>query len=71
MASKAKMIGSTEATQLETAVEETEVLAMNANEAAVRNAYQAAERKEHAGWVNCFTEDGTFIDESIGVHLSR
>jgi len=31
---------------------------MNANEAAVRNAYQVAERKDYAAWVNCFTEDG-------------
>ena len=67
MASKAKMTGSTEATQPETAVEEREGLAMNANEAAVRNAYQVAERKDLAAWVNCFTEDGTFTDESIGV----
>jgi ketosteroid isomerase-like protein len=67
MSSKAKMIGSTEATQPETAVEEREVLAMNANETAVRNAYQVAERKDLAGWVSCFTEDGTFTDESIGV----
>src|SRR5713101_9943106 len=67
MASKAKITGSTEATQPETAVEEREGLAMNANEAAVRNAYQVAECKDLAGWVNCFTEDGTFTDESIGV----
>jgi len=67
MASKAKMTDSTEATQPETAVEEREGLAMNANEAAVRNAYQVAERKDLAAWVNCFTEDGTFTDESIGV----
>ena len=40
---------------------------MDANEAAVRDAYQVAERKDLAGWVNCFTEDGTFTDESIGV----
>ena len=40
---------------------------MNANEAAVRDAYQVAERKDLAGWVKCFTEDGTFTDESIGV----
>jgi hypothetical protein len=40
---------------------------MNANEAAVQNAYQLAERKDIAGWINCFTEDGTFTDESIGV----
>ena len=67
MASKAKMTDSTEATQPETAVEEREGLAMNANEAAVRNAYQVAERKDLAAWVNCFSEDGTFTDESIGV----
>jgi ketosteroid isomerase-like protein len=40
---------------------------MNANEIAVRDAYQVAERKDFAGWVSCFTEDGTFTDESIGV----
>jgi ketosteroid isomerase-like protein len=40
---------------------------MNANETAVRNAYQVAERKDFAGWVNLFTEDGTFTDESLGV----
>lgn len=40
---------------------------MNANEAAVRNAYQVAERKDLVAWVNCFTEDGTFTDESIGI----
>ena len=40
---------------------------MNANEAAVRAAYQVAERKDLAGWVNCFTDDGSFTDESIGV----
>jgi len=61
------MAAITVATQPETAVEEREGLAMNANEAAVRNAYQVAERKDLAGWANCFTEDGTFTDESIGV----
>jgi ketosteroid isomerase-like protein len=40
---------------------------MTANEAAIRKAYQAAEDKDVSGWVNCFTEDGTFTDESIGV----
>ena len=40
---------------------------MTANEAAVRRAYQVAEDKDVAGWVNCFTEQGTFTDESIGV----
>src|SRR5690242_8047503 len=40
---------------------------MSPNETAIRNAYQVAEDKDLAGWVNCFTEDGTFTDESIGV----
>jgi hypothetical protein len=40
---------------------------MNVNETAIRNAYQVAEGKDLAGWVKCFTEDGTFADESIGV----
>ena len=40
---------------------------MTANEAAIRKAYQTAEDKDVAGWVNCFTEEGTFTDESIGV----
>ena len=40
---------------------------MNANEEAIRKAYQVAEDKDVVGWVNCFTENGTFTDESIGV----
>jgi len=40
---------------------------MSPNETAVRNAYQVAEDKDIAAWVNCFTEDGAFTDESIGV----
>ncbi len=40
---------------------------MTANEAAIRKAYQIAENKDVVGWVNCFTKDGTFTDESIGV----
>ena len=40
---------------------------MTANEAAIRNAYQVAENKDVAGWIRCFTETGTFTDESIGV----
>lgn len=44
-----------------------DVHSMTANEAAVRNAYLVAENKDVAGWVNCFTNDGTFTDESIGV----
>jgi ketosteroid isomerase-like protein len=40
---------------------------MTANEAAIRNAYQVAENKDVGGWIRCFTETGTFTDESIGV----
>ena len=40
---------------------------MTANEVAIRRTYQLAENKDIAGFVNCFTEDGTFTDESIGV----
>jgi hypothetical protein len=40
---------------------------MTASEATIRKAYQVAENKDITGWVNCFTEDGTFTDESIGV----
>ena len=40
---------------------------MTANEAAIRKAYQVAEDKDIQGWVNSFTEDGTFTDQSIGV----
>jgi SnoaL-like polyketide cyclase len=40
---------------------------MTASEAAIRRAYQVAEDKDVAAWVSCFTEAGTFTDESIGV----
>jgi ketosteroid isomerase-like protein len=40
---------------------------MTANEAAIRKAYQAAEERDVPGFVNCFTPDGTFTDESINV----
>ena len=40
---------------------------MTANESAVRKTYQMAENKDITGFVNCFTEDGTFTDESIEV----
>jgi ketosteroid isomerase-like protein len=40
---------------------------MTANEAAIRKAYQVAEDKDVVGWVNAFTKDGTFTDQSIGV----
>src|ERR1700681_4451164 len=39
---------------------------MTANEAAIRKAYPVGENKGNTGWVNWFTEDGTFTDESIG-----
>ena len=38
-----------------------------ANEVFIRKAYQIAEKQDVAGWVSCFTEDGTFTDESINV----
>lgn len=38
-----------------------------ANEAIIRAAYQIAEKQDVLGWVKCFTESGTFTDESIGV----
>ncbi len=37
------------------------------NEEIIRNAYRVAEEKDLEGWVNCFTPDGTFTDQSIGV----
>src|SRR3984957_5006954 len=37
------------------------------NEQIIRNAYHVAEIKDLGGWVFCFTEDGTFTDESVGV----
>ena len=40
---------------------------MTASEATIRKADQVAENKDITGWVNCFTEVGTFTDESIGV----
>lgn len=36
-------------------------------EQVVRHAYQVAEDKDVPGWVDLFTEDGTFTDTSIGV----
>ena len=40
---------------------------MTNNEKIVRDAYQVAEIKDYPGWIACFTEDGTFVDESVGV----
>ena len=38
----------------------------NDNVAAVRNAYAVAERKDLEGWINLFTSDGVFVDNSVG-----
>ena len=38
----------------------------SANEASVRNAYEVAERKDLEGWINVFTPDGVFTDNSVG-----
>ena len=37
------------------------------NVAAVRNAYAVAERKDLDGWINLFTPDGEFTDNSVGI----
>jgi ketosteroid isomerase-like protein len=37
------------------------------NEQFIRNAYHVAEIRDIPGWVACFTPDGTFTDESLGV----
>jgi hypothetical protein len=42
-------------------------MATTNNEKIIRDAYQVAEVKNIPGWIACFTEDGTFTDESIGV----
>lgn len=39
----------------------------NANVAAVRNAYEVAERKDLEGWISLFTPEGEFTDNSVGV----
>ncbi|MFZ2077529.1 MAG: nuclear transport factor 2 family protein [Xanthobacteraceae bacterium] len=38
----------------------------NDNVAAVRNAYAVAERKDLEGWIDLFTPDGVFVDNSVG-----
>jgi hypothetical protein len=43
-----------------------EQLLKNDNVAAVRNAYAVAERKDLEGWINLFTPDGVFVDNSVG-----
>jgi ketosteroid isomerase-like protein len=42
----------------------------NDNVAAVRNAYGVAERKDLQGWIDAFTPDGVFTDNSVGVTYS-
>jgi ketosteroid isomerase-like protein len=37
------------------------------NEQTIRRAYQIAEAKDLKGWVDAFTPDGTFTDESLGL----
>jgi ketosteroid isomerase-like protein len=39
----------------------------NDNVAAVRNAYAVAEQKDLEGWINLFTPDGVFVDNSVSV----
>jgi ketosteroid isomerase-like protein len=39
----------------------------NDNVATVRNAYAVAERKDLEGWINAFTPDGVFTDNSVGI----
>ena len=38
----------------------------NDNVGAVRNAYAVAERKDLKGWIDLFTPDGVFTDNSVG-----
>ena len=38
----------------------------NDNVAGVRDAYAVAERKDLEGWINLFTRDGVFVDNSVG-----
>ena len=37
------------------------------NEEFVRQAYAFAEVKDVQGWIDCFTPDGVFVDNSVGV----
>jgi ketosteroid isomerase-like protein len=37
------------------------------NEKHIRKTYQAAEEKDIEAFIECFTDDGTFTDQSIGV----
>jgi hypothetical protein len=37
------------------------------NEEFVRHAYALAEAKDIQGWIDCFTPDGVFVDNSVAV----
>jgi ketosteroid isomerase-like protein len=39
----------------------------NDNVATVRNAYDIAERKDLQAWIDAFTPDGVFTDNSVGI----
>jgi ketosteroid isomerase-like protein len=40
---------------------------MDSNEEFVRSAYAIAEARDIEGWIDCFTADGVFVDNSIAV----
>jgi ketosteroid isomerase-like protein len=40
---------------------------MDSNEEFVRSAYAIAEARDIKGWIDCFTPDGVFVDNSIAV----
>src|SRR5471032_2731178 len=40
---------------------------MNSNEEFVRRAYDIAEARNIQGWIDCFTPDGVFVDNSVEV----
>jgi ketosteroid isomerase-like protein len=40
------------------------------NQEFVRRAYEVAEAKNIAAWIDCFNPDGVFVDESVGMTYS-
>ena len=40
---------------------------MSSNEEFVRRAYDLAEQKDIPGWIDCFSPDGLFTDNSVGI----
>jgi len=40
---------------------------MDANEEFVRRAYDIAEARDIGGWIDCFTPEGVFVDNSVQV----